>query len=261
MLKYLFIILCLPIAALAQNLEYGGVKLLKGWQEQNGRYQIALEFKLNEGWKTYWRTPGPAGLAPEFVWDGSDNIGNVVYQWPTPEIIRQGGMTTLGYHNTFVLPIEITPVKKGPVRLAMTLNFGVCSEICVPAQAVFLARLDGSADDGVELIQAALDDQPQTRDASGLEHIECAVVRQEHGYEMTADLDFAEAIETPMTVIEYSSPEIWFDLAESRSNGGAISAIAPLKYYGTGEMNLDMHDVTVSVFGANRAVEITSCAG
>jgi len=164
MLKYLITALLLPAAALAQNMEYGTVKLLKGWQTEDGSYQVALEFKLNDGWKTYWRTPGPAGLPPIFSWNGSDNVGEVRFDWPTPEIINQSGMITLGYHGEFVLPIRIAPAADGPVRVALTLNFGVCSDICVPAQAVFLARLDGSADDSVEQIEAALLKGPQTRE-------------------------------------------------------------------------------------------------
>ncbi|HIP22551.1 MAG TPA: hypothetical protein EYG79_02980 [Rhodobacteraceae bacterium] len=261
MLKYLLTILLLPVAALAQNLDYGSVKLLKGWQAEDGSYQLALEFKLNEGWKTYWRMPGPAGLPPVFGWEGSDNIGEVRYDWPTPEIIDQSGMITLGYHNTFVLPIRISPEADGPVRMAMTLNFGVCSDICVPAQAVFLARLNGSADHEVELIEAALLKGPQTRETSGLESISCTVEPHGNGYEITANLDFAEAIDAPMTVIEYGTQEIWIDVTEVKTEGGAITASAPMRYYGSGEMDMDMSALTVSVFGANRAVEIQGCPG
>ena len=261
MLKYLITALLVPAAALAQNMDYGSVKLLKGWQAEDGSYQVALEFKLNDGWKTYWRTPGPAGLPPIFSWEGSDNVGEVRFDWPTPEIINQSGMITLGYHNTFVLPIRIMPESEGPVRMAMTLNFGVCSDICVPAQAVFLARLNGSADDGVELIEAALLKGPQTRETSGLESIGCTVEPSGNGFEITANLGFAEAIEAPMTVIEYGSQEIWIDFTESQTNGTAISANAPMKYYGSGEMDMDMSALTVSVFGADRAVEIQGCPG
>jgi len=259
MLKYLLAALLLPVAAPAQNMDYGSVKLLKGWQAADGSYQVALEFKLNEGWKTYWRTPGPAGLPPVFNWDASDNIAEVRYNWPTPEIIKQSGMTILGYHNTFVLPIRITPEVDGPVRMAMTLNFGVCSEICVPAQAVFLARLDGSANQAVARIEAALQDGPQLREAAGLERISCRVEPNGDGYEITADLGFAEAIDSPMTVIEYGAPDIWIDMPESEIRGEVISARAPLKYYGSGEMDIDMAALTVSVFGTDRAVEITGC--
>ncbi len=261
MLKYLVVALWLPVAALAQNLDYGTVKLLKGWQLPDGSYQVALEFSLNPGWKTYWRTPGPAGLPPVFNWDGSDNVGNVRFDWPTPEVINQSGMITLGYHNQFVLPMRITPAASGPVRVAMTLNFGVCSDICVPAQAVFLARLNGSAEQGVELIQAALLKAPQTRKTSGLESIACTVKPNDDGYEITANLGFAEAIEAPLTVIEYGTKDIWIDFTESQTKGGAITASAPMKFYGSGEMNIDMSALTVSVFGTNRAVEIQGCPG
>lgn len=261
MLKYLISALLLPVAALAQNMNYGSVKLLKGWQAEDGSYQVALEFTLNDGWKTYWRTPGPAGLPPIFNWDGSDNVGEVRFDWPTPDIIDQSGMITLGYSDYFVLPIRITPEADGPVRMAMTLNFGVCSEICVPAQAVFLARFNGSADDGVELIEAALLKGPQTRETSGLESIGCTVEPSGNGFEITANLGFAEAIEAPMTVIEYGSQEIWIDFTESKTDGSAISASAPMRYYGSGEMDIDMSALTVSVFGADRAVEIQGCPG
>lgn len=259
MLKYLLSMLLLPVAALAQNLDYGSVKLLKGWQAEDGSYQIALSFSLNEGWKTYWRTPGPAGLPPIFNWESSGNIGEVSVDWPTPEIINQSGMITLGYYDAFVLPIRITPKSAGPVRLAMTLNFGVCSDICVPAQAVFLARLNGSADDGVALIEEALLLGPQTEETSGLESIACTVVPSGNGYEITANLGFAEVIEAPMTVIEYGSQEIWIDFTEVATEGGAITASAPMQYYGSGEMDIDMSALTVSVFGAERAVEILGC--
>jgi len=261
MLKYLISALMLPVSALAQNMDYGSVKLLKGWQAEDGSYQVALEFSLNEGWKTYWRTPGPAGLPPIFNWDGSDNVGAVRFDWPTPKIIDQSGMITLGYYDHFVLPIRITPEADGPVRMAMTLNFGVCSDICVPAQAVFLARLNGSADEGVAQIEAALLKGPQTRESAGLESIGCTVEPSGNGYEITANLGFSEAIEAPMTVIEYGTQEVWIDFTESQTDGSAISASAPMKYYGGGEMNMDMSALTVSVFGADRAVEIQGCPG
>jgi DsbC/DsbD-like thiol-disulfide interchange protein len=259
MLKYLIAALWLPVAALAQNMDYGSVKLLKGWQAEDGSYQIALEFSLNEGWKTYWRSPGPAGLPPVFNWEASDNIGTVGYAWPTPEIIDQSGMITLGYHDQFILPIRITPENDGPVRVALTLNFGVCSDICVPAQAAFLARLDGSADQAVARIEAALQKSPQNREAAGLERIDCTVAPKDNGYEITANLGFSEAIEAPFTVIEYGTQEFWIDMTKSETRGAAISASAPMQYYGSGEMNMDMAALTVSVFGADRAVEIRGC--
>jgi len=259
MLKYLISALLFPIAALAQNMDYGSVKLLKGWQAEDGSYQIALEFKLNEGWKTYWRSPGPAGLPPVFNWENSANLGDVRYDWPTPEIIDQGGMTTLGYHDTFVLPIRVSPETEGPIRLVMDLNFGVCSDICMPAQAVFLARLNGSADEGVGRINAALAHAPDTGEDAGLLSINCAVSPRTKGAEITANMTFATPMEDAFVVVESDDGDVWIDLPEATSQGASLQAKAPMQYYGFGEMELNFAALTVSVFGAERAVEIEGC--
>lgn len=259
MLKYVLILLAVPLASFAQSTDYGRVTLLRGWQLEDGSYQAGLEFTLNPGWKTYWRAPGPAGLPPVFSWEGSSNIGEVTFDWPIPKVIDQNGMITLGYVEHFVLPIRFTPAEKGPVRIVMSLNFGVCSDICVPAQAVFLTQLDGADREGAAQIEAALNHQPQSAEGAGLEDISCAVETRANGYEITAQLSFAEAIEAPLTVIEYSTQDIWIDMTESQSLGGAITANAPMQFYGGGALDMDMSEITVSVFGTERAVEIQGC--
>ncbi|MCF6272864.1 MAG: hypothetical protein L3J37_06680 [Rhodobacteraceae bacterium] len=259
LIRLILMFLLLPAAAFAQNMDYGSVKLLKGWQQEDGSYRVALEFTLNEGWKTYWRSPGPAGLPPIFNWDGSDNIGEVSFDWPTPEVIDQGGMITLGYSDRFVLPIHISPATDGPVRIVLRLNFGVCSEICLPAQSVFLARLDGSAGEGVALIEAALLKAPVTGEAAGLRSISCAVGPKGKGFEITADMEFTQAFDAPYTVIEYGTQEIWVDLALSTTSGTAIRATAPIRFYVGDDKDMDNDALVVSVFGNNRAVEIQGC--
>lgn len=260
MLRKLLLLLLLPVASHAQSTDYGAVHLLRGWQLADGSYQMALEFRLNAGWKTYWRSPGPAGLPPRFDWSASSNIDAVDISWPVPEVIDQGGMVTLGYHDSLVLPIHITPESDGPVRVALSLHFGVCADICVPAEAVFLARLDGSAEQGVALITAALATTPEPRESAGLSSITCAVSSVGEMLEITADLAFEQAINAPFTVIESGNADIWIDSTESQSEGTTISATAPMRFYGSGEMAIDRSALTVSVFGTERAVVIEGCA-
>lgn len=257
----LLLSLLLPFSAQAQSTDYGAVRLLRGWQLEDGSYQIALEFALNPGWKTYWRSPGPAGLPPVFSWDGSSNIGEVSFSWPTPEVIDQDGMITLGYYDTVVLPINIAPEVDGPVRIALNLQFGVCSDICVPAQALFLSRLDGSEYDKVALIEAALLKAPEKAEAAGLERISCAVSPSTKGFEITAELAFENAIEAPFAVIESDNGDVWIDQPSSVSDGTTIKAAAAMQYYGFGEFEVDYSGLTVSVFGRDRAVEIQGCPG
>lgn len=37
-------------------------------QPENGMVRLLLDVKLNDGWKTYWRSPGEGGIAPEIKW-------------------------------------------------------------------------------------------------------------------------------------------------------------------------------------------------
>ena len=72
----LSLLTALPAAAqdLPQGLE--AARFLPGWTDAEGRRVAALELVLEPGWKTYWRSPGDAGLAPVFDWKGN-YIGNV----------------------------------------------------------------------------------------------------------------------------------------------------------------------------------------
>ena len=46
---------------------------------------LGLHFRLKEGWKVYWRSPGDAGFPPSADWSGSDNLVAATIGWPVPE--------------------------------------------------------------------------------------------------------------------------------------------------------------------------------
>ena len=85
------------------------IEVLDGGLTARGTYMGALRLTLQTGWKTYWRSPGDAGIPPSFDWRGSRNIGSLAIIWPTPEVTMTSGYQTIGYHDQLVLPIEITP--------------------------------------------------------------------------------------------------------------------------------------------------------
>ncbi|MBT3809658.1 MAG: hypothetical protein HOF99_09175, partial [Rhodospirillaceae bacterium] len=35
---------------------------------------LGLEVRLDDGWKTYWRSPGDAGIPPHVEWENSGNL-------------------------------------------------------------------------------------------------------------------------------------------------------------------------------------------
>lgn len=105
----------------------------------DGRRRIVagVEIRLDDGWKTYWRHPGDdGGLPPAFDWSGSSNLKSARVLFPAPQRIKSLNGTTLGYAKAVILPVEVEPVDIAlPVQLVLALDYGVCREICVPAEA------------------------------------------------------------------------------------------------------------------------------
>ncbi len=97
---------------------------------------IGFQVKMKEGWKTYWRTPGSAGLPPVFDWEGSVNLGQVEVKYPAPERFEIFDLQTYGYPDEVVYPIKIVPaVWDAPITLNAKINYLVCKDLCVPATA------------------------------------------------------------------------------------------------------------------------------
>lgn len=105
-----------------------------------------LEIKLADGWKTYWRHPGDAGgIPPSFDWSGSENLAGTRVLFPAPERLADSSGENIGYKKGVVLPIEITPKDPArPVVLRLAIEYGICREICVPAEAKLSARIEPS---------------------------------------------------------------------------------------------------------------------
>lgn len=103
----------------------------------NGKALVAgIHIKLDEGWKTYWRNPGDAGLPPRFDWSGSQNLKAAKVLWPAPQRLKDSAGISYGYKKEIVFPVILEPEKPGvPVKLNLKLEFAVCEDICIPAEA------------------------------------------------------------------------------------------------------------------------------
>lgn len=105
-----------------------------------------VELELGEGWKTYWRSPGDAGgVPPSFDWTGSENVkATVLYPAPKRFVDRSG--ETVGYKGAVTFPVRLEvadPAK--PVRLRLKLEYGICREICVPAEVALSLEVPAGA--------------------------------------------------------------------------------------------------------------------
>lgn len=96
-----------------------------------------IEIRMGDGWKTYWRHPGDAGgVPPGFDWSGSSNLAAARVLYPVPERLADPNGQSIGYKKHVVFPVEIKPAEASkPVTLRLHLEYGICREICVPAEA------------------------------------------------------------------------------------------------------------------------------
>ena len=108
------------------------IRLLVGSVE-SGRIAAGLAIDLPEGWKTYWRTPGDAGMPPVFDASTSRGLGPIGVRFPAPERFDEAGLTAIGYTGSVVLPLDVALANpEAPGLLSITVMVGLCHEICVP---------------------------------------------------------------------------------------------------------------------------------
>ena len=105
--------------------------------------RVGLQIKLAPGWKTYWRSPGDAGIPPLLDWSGSENMISAEVLWPLPEEFDAYGFSSWGYHDEVVFPIDITLQEPGnPLDLKLRLQLGICEDVCIPYELEFTLTLD-----------------------------------------------------------------------------------------------------------------------
>lgn len=109
------------------------VRLIAGHVPGHGD-MLGLHFVLSPGWKTYWRSPGDAGLPPEPDWSASQGLSGAELAWPLPERFLYYGLVTYGYHDEIVLPVRLDRAD-GETRVRLNLSYAACAEVCVPIEA------------------------------------------------------------------------------------------------------------------------------
>ena len=84
---------------------------------------LGLEVRLDDGWKTYWRSPGDAGIPPHVEWENSGNLETAAFLWPAPVRFNYYDLETFGYEKQVVFPINAHLRKVGEaVSLRATVD-------------------------------------------------------------------------------------------------------------------------------------------
>jgi suppressor for copper-sensitivity B len=121
-----------------QGAPEGEVRLLAAANgfDEGGRVSLGLQFRLQPGWKTYWRHAGDSGAPPIFDWQGSRNLALATVHWPAPARFTAFGYDSFGYDGTIILPIEAIRKANGDdMTVRLRLDYQICEKICLPVTA------------------------------------------------------------------------------------------------------------------------------
>ncbi len=236
-------------------------RLLPGWTEPDGTRIAALEVVLANGWKTYWRAPGDAGVPPQFDWSASRNLKSVSVRWPQPVVFHQAGMRTIGYENRLILPFVVTPKRKGkPVVLKGVFDLGICKDICVPVH-VNLEQLIAPTDAQNQAeIKAALANEPITAARAGVKALSCEMrPSSEDGVMLKVTMQLASLGGREDAAIETGDPLVWATEPKLSRSGKTLTLEMRLVHALGGSFALNRTGLRITLLGGKRSVDIQGC--
>src|SRR5208283_491929 len=68
-------------------------------------FRAGLHLRMADGWHTYWKNPGDAGVAPELT---IAEATQSAIDWPTPQRVAEGPVMTYAYTGQVLLPVTVT---------------------------------------------------------------------------------------------------------------------------------------------------------
>ncbi|MBU2981882.1 hypothetical protein KO498_08645 [Lentibacter algarum] len=246
-------------AALADTAQHQ-FRLLPGWTEADGTRIAALEVTLLEGWHTYWRAPGDAGVPPHFSWSGSQNLKTVTPRYPQPEVFTQDGIRTLGYHHTMILPFVVTPKNAGkPVKLKGTFGLGVCKDICIPIEVQLEALLPVKAAQSQPAIKAALAREPMSAARAGVRNLHCDLSPGNDGLTLAVTMTLKALGGREEAVIETGDPLVYATPPRVSRKGNTLVLQTKLVHALDGSFAVSRKALRITLLGRGQAVDIRGC--
>jgi DsbC/DsbD-like thiol-disulfide interchange protein len=257
-MKHLIFAALLATPAHAAPMDHDtALTVLSGPQTSRGSVMAGLRIDMADGWKTYWRAPGDAGIPPQVGWAGSTNIGSVTFHWPVPQVFDQDGMRSIGYKDTVTIPVEIFPNDAGEIRLKGTMDIGVCEEICIPVTLAFDTVLPRDQTRN-PAISAALLNRPLSASEASVGDVTCTLSATTDGLQITTRSALAqngpEAI-----VIETSDPYVWVSEPTVTRTASHITATSDLVHVDGNSFAVDRSGIRITVLGQGRTVNIKGC--
>jgi DsbC/DsbD-like thiol-disulfide interchange protein len=207
-----------PAARGEEAIRHSEVRLLEGPRSAESS-SAGIEIELHDGWKTYWRMPGESGVPPRFDWSGSSNLASVEIAWPAPSRFLDAGGETIGYKDRVVFPLMVRPDASGkPITLNLKLDYAVCKDICVPAQAQASRELKGRATVEEQALIKVFEAQVPQASAAGLRVERVRIAGSKDSPRLAIELD-GKAVEDTDIFVE-GFDDAYFRAPERRASEG-----------------------------------------
>lgn len=236
--------------------------LLSGWRETDGSHMAAIRFDLADGWHTYWRAPGDAGIPPRFDLSKSQNVKAMQVIWPVPEVYVQNGLRSIIYRDQLVLPIRLTPRTTGAdITLDAKIEIGICKDICIPQTLNVRAVLPAGAGARDGRIAAALASRPFSGAEAGASRVRCSMTPTAEGMTLTTAMTLPRTGAVEAMVIETGNPLLWVAEPQMTRKGNSVTARTEIQHVEGAPFVLNRSELRITVLSASRAVEIKGCTG
>lgn len=114
---------------------------------QPGRpFWVAVRMNIEEGWHSYWKNPGDAGMATMLDWTLPEGFTAGPIEWPYPQRFDSTSMIGFGYEEEVWFLTKIIPPKtlekNTTVDIGVNIRWLVCSDTtCLPGLTASEAKL------------------------------------------------------------------------------------------------------------------------
>lgn len=234
-------------------------RIIPGYVASSGARLAGLQMVLKPGWKTYWRSPGEAGVPPSFDWSQSRNVASVHVHWPAPTLFESFGMRTAGYEDAVTLPLEIVPIEPAkPMDITLIADVGVCRELCVFERMELTQAVGhGVPTAGKPQIDRALASVPVPAADAGLTHAVCEITGAGRDRSFAASVAFSGPVAQPVVLLE-GNENLWVSGDRSVQLNDEIRVTATVTLP-DGVSWIDRSAIRMTVLADGFAADIQGC--
>ena len=69
--------------------------------KQGSSFRLGLYLVQDDGWHTYWKSPGTVGQPTDITWSLPEGSSNTEYQYPIPSYFEQSGVVSIDMKKKF----------------------------------------------------------------------------------------------------------------------------------------------------------------